>query len=87
MPAALKDDPLGLLRSEIAVYVGQHGGGTALGEHPRRCQPHAFGGACDQSHLPFEIVDRVHQIFTQLGSFNQHRRIGLNAIKFPRMFA
>ena len=58
--AALEDDPLGLLRGEIAVYVGQHDGGAALGEHARRRQPHAFGSAGDQGHLAFEIVDRVH---------------------------
>ena len=63
MPIAVppsSDDPLGLLRGEIAVHVGQHDGGAALGEHARRRQPHAFGGARDQGHLAFEVVDRVH---------------------------
>jgi hypothetical protein len=46
---APENDPLGLLRREIPVQVGQHDGGAALGEHARRRQPHAFGGARDQS--------------------------------------
>src|SRR5215203_3692128 len=58
--AAFAHDPLRLLRGEIAVYVGQHDGGAALGEHPRRHEPHAFPGARDHGYLPFEIVDRVH---------------------------
>src|SRR3546814_7314952 len=37
--AALEDDPLGLLRGEIAVQVGQHDGSAALGEHACRRQP------------------------------------------------
>lgn len=71
--AAFEDDPLGVLRREITVYVSQHDGGAALGEHPRRRQPHAFGGARDQGHLPFEIVDRVHlNLPLMLRSFDQH---------------
>jgi hypothetical protein len=31
--AALQNEPLGLLRGEIFVYVGQQDGGAALGEH------------------------------------------------------
>ncbi len=37
-------------RGKIAVHVGQHNGCAALGEHPCRCQPHAFGRARDQSY-------------------------------------
>ena len=59
------DHGLGLMSlyghlSEIAVKVGQHDGGAALGEHPCCCQPHAFGSARDQGHLAFEVIDRVH---------------------------
>jgi hypothetical protein len=42
------------------IAAGQNDGGAALGEHPRRRQPHAFGGARDQGHLAFEVIDRVH---------------------------
>ena len=57
---ALEDDSLGLLRCEMAVYVGQHDAGTAPGEHARCRQSHAFGGARDEGRLAFEVIDRVH---------------------------
>src|SRR5829696_2735100 len=62
--AALDDDPIRLVRGEVAVEIRQHDGGAALGEHARRRQPHAFRGTRDQRHLPFVIVDRVHLKFT-----------------------
>ena len=76
---AIENDPLRLLRREIAVYVGQHDGGAALSEHPRRRQPHAFGGARDQGNLPIEIVDRVHlNLYFMLRSF----RFALGKVSF-----
>jgi hypothetical protein len=70
--AALQDDPLGLLRRKIAVYVGQHHGGAALCEDPRRRKAHAFGGGRDQGHLAFEVIDRVHlELHFMLRSFDQ----------------
>src|SRR3954452_22456460 len=47
LPPSVSDDTLGLPCGERAVQVGQHDRGAALGEHPRRRQLHAFGGASD----------------------------------------
>ena len=55
-------NPLGRTAERVLIDVGEHYGGTRLGESLHARQPDAGACTSDQGNLAAEVINRIHRL-------------------------
>jgi hypothetical protein len=59
---AVRGQPLGRTAERVLIDVGEHHGGTRLGESLHARQPDAGACTSDQGNLAAEVINRIHRL-------------------------